>query len=163
MFVPAQHLVCLCSTCSYKYKGIQIADAAIVFCDIIQSDHIFTQCLIFRVVLGKINSVNVSITKMNFHSNFQQTIKMATQPSASPTYKLTYFNIQGLAEPIRMLLSYGGIKFEDVRIEKDKDWPALKPSKLFARHVDKTFVQFRFVLVDSHSRNADGAIASFGN
>lgn len=53
---------------------------------------------------------------------------MAKQPSENPTYKLTYFNIQGIAEPTRMLLSYGGIKFEDVRIEKDKDWPALKPS-----------------------------------
>lgn len=54
---------------------------------------------------------------------------MAKQPSANPTYKLTYFNVQALAEPVRMLLSYGGIKFEDVRIEKE-DWPALKPSKL---------------------------------
>lgn len=54
---------------------------------------------------------------------------MSKQPSEMPTYKLTYFNIQGLAEPIRMLLSYGGIEFEDVRVEKDKDWPALKPSE----------------------------------
>lgn len=54
---------------------------------------------------------------------------MAKQPSDNPTYKLTYFTIQGIGEPIRMLLSYGGIKFEDIRIEKDKDWPALKPSK----------------------------------
>lgn len=52
---------------------------------------------------------------------------MAKQPSAKPTYKLTYFNVQALAEPTRMLLSYGGIPFEDVRIEKD-NWPALKPS-----------------------------------
>jgi glutathione S-transferase len=51
---------------------------------------------------------------------------MAKQPSANPTYKLTYFNVQALAEPIRMLLSYGNIQFEDVRIEKDA-WPALKP------------------------------------
>ena len=42
--------------------------------------------------------------------------------------KLTYFNIKGLAEPIRLLLKYGDIEFEDVRIEKDK-WPEMKPSK----------------------------------
>lgn len=54
---------------------------------------------------------------------------MAKQPSSNPTYKLTYFNIQLLGEPIRMLLSYGGLNFEDVRIEQE-DWPALKPSKL---------------------------------
>lgn len=53
---------------------------------------------------------------------------MAKQPSANPTYKLTYFNVQALGEPTRLLLSYGGIKFEDVRIEQST-WPALKPSK----------------------------------
>lgn len=43
-------------------------------------------------------------------------------------YKLYYFNITALGEPLRMLLHYGGLPFEDVRVEKD-DWPALKPSK----------------------------------
>lgn len=52
---------------------------------------------------------------------------MAKQPSANPTYKLTYFNVQASAEPTRMLLSYGGIEFEDVRIGWD-EWQALKPS-----------------------------------
>ncbi|KAK0182027.1 hypothetical protein PV327_000199 [Microctonus hyperodae] len=42
------------------------------------------------------------------------------------TYKLTYFNITGLGEPIRYLLSYGGIKFEDQRVSFE-EWPALKP------------------------------------
>ncbi|EFN62035.1 Glutathione S-transferase [Camponotus floridanus] len=41
------------------------------------------------------------------------------------TYKLTYFNVTGLGEPIRYLLSQSGIKFEDVRVEFD-DWPKLK-------------------------------------
>ena len=52
---------------------------------------------------------------------------MAKQPSENPTYKLTHCNSQGVAEPIRMLLSYGGWEFEDIRVEQ-KDWPALKPS-----------------------------------
>jgi len=44
-----------------------------------------------------------------------------------PQYKIIYFNVKALAEPMRFLLSYGNIDFEDVRIEKE-DWPALKPS-----------------------------------
>ncbi|XP_034951752.1 glutathione S-transferase-like [Chelonus insularis] len=40
-------------------------------------------------------------------------------------YKLTYFNITGLGEPIRFILHYGGIKFEDVRISFE-EWPKIK-------------------------------------
>lgn len=46
----------------------------------------------------------------------------------APAYKLTYFNVKALAEPIRFLLSYGGVEFEDYRIEKE-EWPQLKPCK----------------------------------
>lgn len=45
------------------------------------------------------------------------------------TYKLIYFNVTGLGESIRFLLSQSGIKFEDVRIEYD-EWPKIKPSML---------------------------------
>ncbi|XP_018560995.1 glutathione S-transferase-like isoform X3 [Anoplophora glabripennis] len=47
-------------------------------------------------------------------------------------YKLTYFAIAALAEPIRFLLSYGGIEFEDNRINKES-WPALKPNTPFGQ------------------------------
>ncbi|CAG9534031.1 unnamed protein product [Cercopithifilaria johnstoni] len=40
-------------------------------------------------------------------------------------YKLTYFPIRGLAEPIRLLLIDQGIKFTDDRINRN-DWPAMK-------------------------------------
>jgi len=46
----------------------------------------------------------------------------------APVYKLTYFNVKALAEPIRFLLSYGGAEFEDHRVEKE-EWPQLKPCK----------------------------------
>lgn len=46
----------------------------------------------------------------------------------APAYKVTYFDITALGEPIRFLLSYGGIEFEDNRIQKE-NWPALKPCK----------------------------------
>lgn len=46
----------------------------------------------------------------------------------APQYKLTYFNLTGLGEPIRYLFSYGNIDFEDNRIELS-DWPKHKDSK----------------------------------
>lgn len=46
-----------------------------------------------------------------------------------PKYKLYYFNLNALAEPIRVLFAYGRIKYEDIRIERS-EWPKLKPSKL---------------------------------
>jgi hypothetical protein len=41
--------------------------------------------------------------------------------------KLTYFNIQGAAEKIRLALALKGIPFEDERLNKDQ-WNALKVS-----------------------------------
>lgn len=47
----------------------------------------------------------------------------------APAYKLSYFSITALGEPIRFLFSYAGIEFEDNRIEYEQ-WPQIKPSKL---------------------------------
>lgn len=46
----------------------------------------------------------------------------------APAYKVTYFNITALGEPLRFLLSYGNLDFEDVRVERE-DWPKVKSSK----------------------------------
>ncbi|KAI4470695.1 glutathione s-transferase [Holotrichia oblita] len=43
----------------------------------------------------------------------------------APSIKVTYFNIRGLAETIRLLLKYGEIEFEDNRIQSE-EWAALK-------------------------------------
>ena len=40
---------------------------------------------------------------------------------AMPQYKLTYFQLRGKAEAIRMTLSVAGVEFEDVRVSVD-DW-----------------------------------------
>lgn len=45
----------------------------------------------------------------------------------APSYKVIHFNFNGRGEPIRMLLTWGGIPFEDNRIEW-ADWPKIKPS-----------------------------------
>eukprot|EP00954_Amorphochlora_amoebiformis_P004867 381643-Amorphochlora_amoeboformis.AAC.1 len=45
---------------------------------------------------------------------------------SSKPIKLTYFDIPGRGEPLRLAMWIGDMKFEDERIEF-KDWPALKP------------------------------------
>ncbi|XP_067008301.2 glutathione S-transferase [Anabrus simplex] len=50
----------------------------------------------------------------------------------APKYKLTYFEGRGLAEPIRYILCYGGVQFEDNRIQQ-ADWPKIKPSTPFGK------------------------------
>lgn len=45
-----------------------------------------------------------------------------------PNYKVIYFNVKALAEPLRFLLSYGNIEFEDIRVSRE-EWPTLKSCK----------------------------------
>ncbi|XP_029035566.2 glutathione S-transferase-like [Osmia bicornis bicornis] len=50
------------------------------------------------------------------------------------SYKLVYFNVMGLGEPIRFLLSYGGVKFQDVRLDfGSQEWTNLKPTTPFGQ------------------------------
>ncbi|XP_034241044.1 glutathione S-transferase-like [Thrips palmi] len=47
-----------------------------------------------------------------------------------PSYRLHYFALAGLGEPVRYLLHYGRIPFEDVRIDA-KQWPEHKKKMPF--------------------------------
>nr|CAB3263819.1 glutathione S-transferase 1 [Phallusia mammillata] len=49
-----------------------------------------------------------------------------------PAYKLTYFDVRGLAEMSRYVFAEAGVQYEDVRIKSD-DWPKLKPSTPFGK------------------------------
>ncbi|XP_070495369.1 uncharacterized protein [Chironomus tepperi] len=49
-----------------------------------------------------------------------------------PVYKLHYFNITGLGEPIRFLFKYGGIEFEDIRYDAEA-WPEAKKNMPFGQ------------------------------
>ena len=52
-----------------------------------------------------------------------------------PVVKLTYFNLRARAEPIRLLLAYGGVQYEDERIppvwEDPAPWGAMKSDTPF--------------------------------
>ena len=50
--------------------------------------------------------------------------------------KLTYFNIRGLAENVRLILAQAGVDYEDKRVTKE-EWAELKESKL--RNVEGLF------------------------
>ena len=52
---------------------------------------------------------------------------MSNQCEIKQKYVLTYFNITAIAEPIRFLLAYGNIDFEDKRVNSE-DWPKIKAS-----------------------------------
>ncbi|XP_018334284.1 glutathione S-transferase [Agrilus planipennis] len=50
----------------------------------------------------------------------------------APQYKVTYFPVKALGEPIRFLLSYGKFEFEDYRFDRE-NWPQIKPKMPFGQ------------------------------
>lgn len=49
---------------------------------------------------------------------------------SAPQLKLHYFSLAGRAEATRLVLTLGGVPFEDVHVS---DWPSLKPSMPFGQ------------------------------
>jgi len=49
-----------------------------------------------------------------------------------PTYKLTYFDLRGRGEIIRLMFVAAGVPYEDNRVERSK-WPELKASTPFGQ------------------------------
>ncbi|XP_003703954.2 uncharacterized protein LOC100881165 [Megachile rotundata] len=66
-----------------------------------------------------------------FHQQ-SRPMKYRYQKVNMPQYKLTYFPVKALGEPIRFLFSYGGVEFEDFRFNRE-DWPKLKPDMPFGQ------------------------------
>lgn len=48
----------------------------------------------------------------------------------SEKYKLTYFNIRGRAEQIRLMFAVAQVPFQDLRIDAT-EWPSFKSSEKF--------------------------------
>ena len=46
------------------------------------------------------------------------------------TYKLYYFNSRGGGEPIRIIFAQAGVKYEDIRFEREQWVKEYKESKL---------------------------------
>ena len=44
-----------------------------------------------------------------------------------PQYKLVYFSLRGRGEPVRWVLAAADQQYEDVRYNKETEWPFKKP------------------------------------
>merc|ERR1711973_409203 len=68
-------------------------------------------------------------------SSVQLTVQ--TTLTRMPNIKLTYFDLRARAEPCRLLLAYGGLKYEDERIPPPWDpastWATVKPTTPFGQ------------------------------
>lgn len=72
----------------------------------------------------------------------------------APQYKLTYFNMRGKAEVIRLLFAVAGVEYEDCRIERD-DWPTEKEK------VQPPFGQMPLLTVDGQTYCQSISIARY--
>ncbi|ETV75443.1 hypothetical protein H257_10285 [Aphanomyces astaci] len=69
-----------------------------------------------------------------------------------PALKVTYFDMAGRAETVRLALTIGGVPFEDQRLQREQ-WAALKPSLPFR--------QLPALTVDGHVLCQSHAIARY--
>jgi len=71
-----------------------------------------------------------------------------------PAYKLTYFNIRGKGEIIRLLFAVAGVDYEDERIDRD-DWANQKAK------VNMPFGQLPLLTVEGHTYCQSISIARY--
>jgi hypothetical protein len=45
-----------------------------------------------------------------------------------PQYRVSYFEAKWMAEPLRLILEYGGLDWEDRRFKRE-EWASIKPSE----------------------------------
>jgi len=50
--------------------------------------------------------------------------------SEQPQYKLTYFDLRAIGEPIRFMFVYKQVEFENDEVNH-LEWPSIKPSMFF--------------------------------
>ncbi|KAH9495854.1 Glutathione S-transferase 1 [Bulinus truncatus] len=87
------------------------------------------KCMSVSVLLPKSLSENMSETK---------SIKLIYFPlftekmSETKSIKLIYFDVKGLGEILRLILTYAGKEFEDVRLARET-WPEVKPTTPFGQ------------------------------
>ena len=78
------------------------------------------------------------------------------------THKLTYFNIQGAAEKVRLAFVLAGVEFEDVRVTGE-EWAVMKPTTKFGQLPMLTINGVEFAqsgaMVRYVSRLGDGSLA----
>merc|ERR1712027_45604 len=81
-------------------------------------------------------SSNLTQTRADSRYNFYR-VNQEKSSIIMPNVKLTYFNLRARGEPCRLLLAYGGIKYEDNRIAPPWDptstWASLKPTTPFGQ------------------------------
>ena len=68
-----------------------------------------------------------SLLQINLFIQLEAQAREKFAEKMTSTYKLTYFDIRGKAEPARLVFAQVGVPYEDIRIRQDK-WTEMKPS-----------------------------------